>query len=110
VLDEYTHCTLVKRYANVLGKVIKQKLCFNFVKLWCRHCAKEGNVEQLLQRLQSSVPTSQKCSCLKMRELDFDSIIFSRLLAAERNVNVFVPRDFKIDISFTLTGIYAIVL
>ena len=98
-----------KRYTNVLGEVIKQKLCFNFVKLGCRHCAKEGNVEQLLQRLQASVPTSQKCSCLKIRELVFDSILLLRLLAAERNVTLFVPREFKIDISFTPIGIYAIV-
>jgi hypothetical protein len=98
-----------KRYTNVLGEVIKQKLCFNFVKLGCRHCAKEGNVEQLLQRLQASVPTSQKCSFLKMRELVFDSIFLLRLLVAERNVTLFVPREFKIDIPFTPIGIYAIV-
>jgi len=44
-----------------------------------------------------------------MRALDLDSIFVLRLLAAERNVNVFVPREFKIYISFTLIGIYAIV-
>jgi len=43
-----------------------------------------------------------------MRALVFDSIFF-RLLAAERNVNLFVPREFKIDISFTPIEIYAIV-
>jgi hypothetical protein len=85
-----------KRYTNVLGEVIKQKLCFNFVKLGCRHCAKEGNVEQLLQRLQASVPTFQKCSCLKMRRLVFDFIFLLRLLAAERNVTLFLPREFKL--------------
>jgi hypothetical protein len=98
-----------KRYTNVLGEVIKQKLCFNFLKLGCRHCAKEGKAEQLLQRLQASVPNFQTCSCFKMRALVFDSIFRLRLLAAERNVTLFVPREFKIDISFTPTGIYAIV-
>jgi hypothetical protein len=53
-------------------------------------------VEQLLHRLQASVPTSQKCSCLKMRGLVFDSIFLLRLLAAERNVTLFVPREFKL--------------
>lgn len=96
-------------YTNVLGEVIKQKLCFNFVKLGCRHCAKEGNAEQLLQRLQASVPNSQTCSCLKMKALVLDSIFLLSLLAAERNVTLFVLREFKIDISFNPIGIYAIV-
>lgn len=66
-------------------------------------------MEQLLQRLQASVPTAQKSSCLKMRVLDFDSIFLLILLAAERNVHVFVPTEFKIDIFFTPIGIYTIV-
>jgi hypothetical protein len=98
-----------KRYTNVFGEVIKQKLCFNFLKLGCRHCAKEGNAEQLLQRLQASVTNSQTCSSFKMRALLFDYIFRLSLLAAERNVTLSASREFKIDIPFTPIGIYAIV-
>jgi hypothetical protein len=44
-----------------------------------------------------------------MRTLVFDSIFLLRLLAAERNVTLLVPREFKIDISFIPIGIYTIV-
>jgi hypothetical protein len=45
-----------------------------------------------------------------MRVLVFDSVFFLRSLAAGRNVPLFVLREFKIDISSTPIGIYAIVL
>jgi len=99
----------IKRYANVLGEVVKQKLCFNFVKLGCRHCAKEATWSSCCRDYRHLFLPLRNVAASRWERWPLILFFFLRLLAAERNVTLFVPREFKIDISFTPIGIYAIV-